>query len=65
MTLKRTAQTVTCETAGLPVNQSATEHVDFRVLRVAAVAFLGPLMTQIDSTVVNISLSTIGHDLHA
>jgi MFS family permease len=51
--------------ASLPIDQSATEHVDSRVLRVAAVVFLGPLITQIDSTVVNVSLSTIGHDLHA
>jgi len=63
--LKRTAQIMTCEMASLPIDQSATEHVDSRVLRVAAVVFLGPLMTQIDSTVVNVSLSTISHDLHA
>jgi hypothetical protein len=42
--------------ASLPIDQSATEHVDSRVLRVAAVVFLGPLITQIDSTVVNVSL---------
>jgi MFS family permease len=59
------AQIMTCEMASLPIDQSATEHVGSRALRVAAVVFLGPLMTQIDSTVVNVSLSSISHDLHA
>lgn len=35
------------------------------VWRVAAVAFLGPFMTQMDSTVVNVSLSTIRGELNA
>ena len=45
--------------------QPASEHVDGRVWRVVAVVFLGPLMMQLDSTVVNVSLSSISHDLHA
>jgi EmrB/QacA subfamily drug resistance transporter len=43
----------------------AAERLDPRVWRVAAVVFLGPLMTQMDSTVVNVSLSAIRQDLHA
>ncbi len=35
-----------------------------RVWRVAAVAALGPLITNLDATVVNVSLPTLGHDLH-
>lgn len=35
------------------------------VWRVAAVVLLGPLMSQMDSTVVNVSLPTIRQDLHA
>jgi EmrB/QacA subfamily drug resistance transporter len=46
-------------------NQSAIEQLDSKVWRVVAVVFLGPLMTQLDSTVVNVSLSSISHDLHA
>jgi EmrB/QacA subfamily drug resistance transporter len=46
-------------------DQVAADRPDPRVWRVAAVVFLGPLMTQMDSTVVNVSLSTIRQDLHA
>ena len=35
------------------------------VRRTIAVVFIGPFMTQMDSTVVNVSLSTIRDDLHA
>ena len=42
-----------------------TDALDPRVWRVAAVVFVGPFMTQIDSTVVNVSLSSIGDALHA
>ena len=48
-----------------PVDRSALEPLDPRVWKVAAVVFLGPLMTQLDSTVVNVSLSSISQDLHA
>jgi MFS family permease len=39
--------------------------LDPRVWRVAGVAALGLLITNIDSTVVNVSLSALGQDLHA
>jgi EmrB/QacA subfamily drug resistance transporter len=42
-----------------------TERLDPLVRRVVAVAFIGPFMTQMDSTVVNVSLSTIRDDLHS
>ena len=41
------------------------EKIDPQIWRVAAVVFLGPLMAQLDSTVVNFSLSQIREDLHA
>jgi MFS family permease len=41
------------------------EKFDPRVWRVAGVAALGPLITNIDSTAVNVSLSALGQDLHA
>ncbi len=46
-------------------DRPAGDHIDPRVWRVAAVVFIGPFMAQLDSTVVNVSLSTIRHDLHA
>lgn len=39
--------------------------LDPRIWRVAAVVLLGPFMTQLDSTVVNVSLAAIRLDLHA
>ena len=44
---------------------AAADRIDPRVWRVAAVVFIGPFMAQLDSTVVNVSLSTIRQDLHA
>lgn len=41
------------------------DRIDPRVWRVAAVVVIGPFMTQLDSTVVNVSLSTIRQDLQA
>ncbi len=39
--------------------------LDPAVVRVAAVVLLGPFMSQVDSTVVNVSLSAIRDDLHS
>jgi EmrB/QacA subfamily drug resistance transporter len=39
--------------------------LDPRIWRIAAVVCLGPFMTQLDSTVVNLSLSTIRQELHS
>jgi EmrB/QacA subfamily drug resistance transporter len=52
---------------GTPAKSRAQEKekLDPRVWRVAGVAALGPLITNIDSTVVNVSLSALGQDLHA
>jgi MFS family permease len=47
------------------LDQVAIQHVDSRFWRVVGVVFLGPLMTQIDSTAVNVSLASIGQELHA
>ncbi len=41
------------------------DRIDPRVWKICAVVLLGPLMAQLDSTVVNVSLSTIRADLHA
>lgn len=39
--------------------------LDPKIWKICAVVLLAPLMTQLDSTIVNVSLSTIRHDLHA
>jgi EmrB/QacA subfamily drug resistance transporter len=44
---------------------SSSDGLDPRVWRVAAVVFLGPFMTGLDSTVVTVSLSTIRQELHS
>ncbi len=41
------------------------DRIDPRVWRIVAVVVIGPFMTQMDSTVVNVSLSAIRQDLHA
>jgi len=43
----------------------AAAGIDPRVWKVAAAVVMGPFMTLMDSTVVNVSLSTIGQQLHA
>jgi EmrB/QacA subfamily drug resistance transporter len=39
--------------------------IDPRVWRIAVVVLFGPLMSTLDSTVVNVSLDTLGRELHA
>lgn len=47
------------------VIEPAAEPIDPRVWRICAVVLLGPLMAQMDATVVNVSLSAIRQDLGA
>ena len=42
-----------------------TDALDPRIWRMAGVVILGPLMTSLDSTVVNVSLARLGQELHA
>src|SRR5580658_3081660 len=50
----------------MAANTDAKEtKLDPAVLRVIAVVLLGPFMSQMDSTVVNVSLSAIRDDLHS
>ncbi len=51
--------------ASPPTRPAAAEHLDSTVWKVAVVVFLGLLMTQLDATVVNVSLSTMRQELHA
>lgn len=41
------------------------EHLDTAVLKLAGILILGALAPLLDSTVVNVALHTLGHDLHA
>lgn len=56
---------MTSKLASLPANQYNNERIDPQVWRVVAVVFLVPFMTQMNSTVVNVGLSTIRNELHA
>jgi EmrB/QacA subfamily drug resistance transporter len=49
----------------LKPQRAGSERLDPTVWKIAAVVLLGPLMAQIDSTVVNFSLSAIRQDLHS
>src|SRR5450756_1123591 len=42
----------------------SSDAIDPRVWKICVVVLLAPLMTQLDATVVNVSLSTIQQDLH-
>ena len=44
---------------------AANDGVDPRIWTIAWVVLLGPLMTSLDSTVVNVSLGRLGQELHA
>lgn len=47
------------------MSRSEMTKIDPQVWRIAAVVFLGPFMSQMDSTIVNVSLAIIREDLHA
>jgi len=50
---------------GKDKSRNPSDGLNPRVWRVAAVVFVGPFMTQLDSTVVNVSLSVIRQELHS
>jgi EmrB/QacA subfamily drug resistance transporter len=43
---------------------AARDSIDLRVWKITGVVSLGPLITSLDSTVVNVSLATLGRELH-
>jgi EmrB/QacA subfamily drug resistance transporter len=47
-----------------PRGLAAQEKVDPRVWKISCIVLLGPLITSLDSTVVNVSLSALGRELH-
>src|SRR6516165_3586966 len=43
-----------------------TEHrIDAAVWRISAVVIIGSMMSILDTTIVNVALATLSHDLHA
>jgi EmrB/QacA subfamily drug resistance transporter len=50
---------------GIATREEGSDGLDPRIWRVAAVALVGPFMTQLDSTVVNLSLPTMRQALHS
>jgi EmrB/QacA subfamily drug resistance transporter len=43
----------------------ALDRIDARVWRIAVVVLLGTVMSILDTTIVNVALATLGHDLHS
>ena len=46
------------------ITSNTDQRIDPMVWRIAGVILLGPLMTSLDGTVVNVSLSTLSSELH-
>jgi EmrB/QacA subfamily drug resistance transporter len=44
---------------------AASDKIEAHVWRIAAVVILGMIMSILDTTIVNVALRTLGHDLHA
>ncbi|HEY2652407.1 MAG TPA: MDR family MFS transporter [Solirubrobacteraceae bacterium] len=53
------------EAAATPVPVSGSDKIDKRVLIVSGVVMLGAVMTILDTTIVNVALATLGHQLHS
>src|ERR1700676_415748 len=43
----------------------ASERIEAHVWRIAGVVILGMIMSILDTTIVNVALRTLGHDLHS
>src|SRR5438270_137376 len=47
------------------MTEAIEERIDARTLRISMVVLIGSLMSILDTTIVNVALATLGHDLHA
>jgi EmrB/QacA subfamily drug resistance transporter len=45
--------------------ENATDRIDAIVWRISAVVIVGSIMSILDTTIVNVALATLGHDLHS
>jgi EmrB/QacA subfamily drug resistance transporter len=46
-------------------NPAASDHIEPHVWKIAGVVILGMIMSILDTTIVNVALHTLGHDLHS
>src|ERR1019366_7531265 len=46
-------------------NPAASDRIEAHVWRIAGVVILGMVMSILDTTIVNVALRTLGHDLHS
>jgi len=46
-------------------NAAATDRIESHVWKIAGVVILGMIMSILDTTIVNVALRTLGHDLHS
>ena len=54
--------------SSLPANgmsAAGSDRIDAYVWRISAVVILGSIMSILDTTIVNVALATLGHELHA
>jgi EmrB/QacA subfamily drug resistance transporter len=49
----------------LPSSAAASDRIEAAVWRIAGVVILGMIMSILDTTIVNVALRTLGHDLHS
>src|SRR3984957_12708414 len=49
----------------MSVSPAASDRIDRRVWIISGVAMLGAVMSILDTTIVNVALDSLGHDLHA
>src|SRR2546423_7546157 len=47
------------------MTEAIEERIDARTLRISMVVLIGSLMSILDTTIVNVALRTLGHDLHS
>jgi EmrB/QacA subfamily drug resistance transporter len=52
-------------TTSPPVSPAATDKIEPYVWKIAGVVILGMIMSILDTTIVNVALRTLGHDLHS
>src|SRR5207237_5274720 len=46
------------------MNAAAPDRIESHVWRIAFVVIIGSIMSILDTTIVNVALETLGHDLH-
>jgi EmrB/QacA subfamily drug resistance transporter len=49
----------------LDIGPAASDHIEPYIWKIAGVVILGMIMSILDTTIVNVALRTLGHDLHS